>query len=112
MKVPLQRPGVILCALIALSPPLAVQAGMQLKPDAVPTLAPAPVTPAPAAPAAVTPMPEAPKARQAAKPASPAAPRRGDKTAWTPCIRLVNAAALGAAITDEQRQALIERCAP
>lgn len=100
MKISIQRQGVILCALIALGPPLAAQAGMQLKPDA-----PVPAPPAALAPPAAA---VAPGTLQAAKPGSP---RRGDRTAWTPCIRLINAVALGAAIDDEQRQAISGKCA-
>lgn len=94
MKVSIQRPGIVLFAVIALGPPLAAQAGMQLKPE--PALAP------PAAAVAVETL-------QVAKPGP--LPRRGDRTAWTPCIRLLNAVALGAAVNGDQRQAIIGQCA-
>lgn len=105
MDVPLPRSGAIGRAVIALWLGLcgAVQAGMQLQPP--PAAEPAPTTaPAPAA--------AAPRPRPIGSPAPAPTQRPGEKTAWTPCIRLTNAAALGAAIDAERRQALLEQCAP
>lgn len=107
MDIPLQRSSAIGRAVIALWLGLcgAVQAGMQLQP--VPAAEPAPMAAPALAPAAAAPQP-----RPSASPAPAPTQRPGEKTAWTPCIRLINAAALGAAIDAERRQALLEQCAP
>ncbi len=105
MDVPLQRSGAIGRAVIALGLGLcgASQAGMQLQPP--PAAEPAPM-------AAPAPAPAAPKPRTAASPTPSPAQRPDERTTWSPCIRLSNAAALGAAIDAERRQALLEQCAP
>lgn len=104
MKVSLHRTGCIGRAVIALGLGLcgATQAGMQVQ--AQPT-EPSPKA-APASAAAV------PKSRSAAGLAP--APTNGpdERIAWSPCIRLINAAALGATIDAERHQALLEQCSP
>lgn len=108
MDVPLQRSGAIGRTVIALGLCLcgASQAGMQVQP---PPAEPAPkVAPAPAP---ATPTPTAPKPRIAAGPVPSTAQRQNEKAAWSPCLRLINAAALGAEIDTERRQALLAHCA-
>ncbi len=76
-----------------------VRAGMELQP---PAAAPPVTAPAPA-PASASPRPRA----------GPAPVQRQDeRSAWTPCIRLINAAALGAEIDSGRRRLLLEQCAP
>lgn len=103
MDVPLQRSGAIGRAVIALGLGLcgAAQAGMQVQPQ--------PAEPAPKV--APAPAPAAPRPRIGAGPLPSPAQRPDEKTAWSPCLRLINAAALGAEIDTERRQALFAHCA-
>ena len=102
MKRSLHRTGVIGRAVIALSLGCccASQAGMQVQPM--------PSEPSPkAAPAAAS---AAPNPRLTAIPPPATKSRPPESIAWSPCIRLINAAALGAASQIGWRQALAEQC--
>lgn len=76
----------------------AAQAGMQVQ--AEPLAEPKPKE-----------APAASKPRATAVPAQAATSRPDEKIAWSPCIRLINAAAMGAISEIEWRQTLLEHCA-
>ncbi len=110
MKFPTQGPGAWVRAAAALGLCLGevAQAGMKLQPpEAEPAAGPVPaMAPAPA----LAPVPAAPKARAASSPTPVPATRQDEKTAWSPCIRLINAAAFGSNVDAELQQALREHC--
>ena len=102
MKVSLHQTGCVGRAVIALGLGLcgSTQAGMQLQSQ--------PAEPAPKA--APAPASATSKPRTATGPAPSPTTRPDERVAWSPCLRLVNAAALGASIDAERRQALLEHC--
>lgn len=107
MKLPYQGlvAAVGVMALLALCGP--AQAGMQLESAAVES---EPETAPVHAAAAAAPTLAAPRPRLTASPVPAPAQRRDEKAGWTPCIRLINAAAMGAVIDADRHQALLEHC--
>lgn len=99
MRFPLQGLGGGLSAAVALCLCSPAQAGMQLQ------------TPAAESANLEAAAPAATRPRAAASQAPVPAPRQDEKAAWSPCIRLINAAALGADVDAQRLQALRERCA-
>lgn len=99
MELSLRRPGVL--ALMGMVSCGLAQAGMELK--AVPAATVTAPVPMPAG----KPSPAVPRSRS---PSTTAAPRQEDKAAWPTCIRQLNAAALGAELDADRRQALLEQC--
>jgi hypothetical protein len=109
MRLPYQGLGAAVRAMAVLALCGSAQAGMQLESVAVePESETAPVHAA----AAPAPTLAAPRPRLTASPVPAPAQRRDEKAAWTPCIRLINAAAMGAVIDADRHQALLEHCAP